>query len=95
MPRARDIGICLVGFEQHKAIPDLSDDSGYWLLVRTADAVPFVSAFRDAPSVFHQFQIEQRVGKETRVSTMNAQIVRIEEGPSETRVLILPDIPLP
>jgi hypothetical protein len=91
----RNIVICLVGFENHKAIPDLSDDSGYWLLVLAADALPFVSAFRDAPSVFHQFQIEQRVGKETRVSTMNAQIVRIEEGATETRMLILPDVPLP
>jgi hypothetical protein len=41
--------------------------------------------------VFHEFRIEQRVGKEIRISTLSAQIVKIEEGPAETRVLIRPD----
>lgn len=94
MPRARDITVCLVGFGMQKARADLTDDSGFWLLVRAEDALPFVTAFRDAPSVFHEFQIEQRVGKETRVSMVNAQIVRIEETPTQTRVLILPDVSL-
>lgn len=29
MPRAQDITVCLIGFEKHKAWPDLSDDSGF------------------------------------------------------------------
>ena len=49
----------------------------------------------DSPEAFHDFMIEQRVGKEIRTSTLSAQIVKIEEGPVETRVLILPDVPLP
>ena len=55
---------------------------------RAEDAAPFVNAFKTSPSNVHQFQIEQRVGKEIRTSTLSAQIVRIEEGPAETRVLI-------
>lgn len=57
--------------------------------------MPFVTAFGDSPAVFHEFVIEQRVGKETRISRLNAQILKIEEGPAETRVLIVPDIPFP
>jgi hypothetical protein len=93
VPRAHDISICLVGFEAHKARPDLGDDSGFWLRVKAADALPFVSAFKTSPAVFHEFRIEQRVGKEIRTSTLSAQIVKIEEGPDETRVLIRPDPP--
>ena len=89
MPRAHDISICLIGSEQHKARPDLGDDSGFWLRVGTADALPFVSAFKASPDVYHEFRIEQRVGKEIRTSTLSAQIVKIEKGP-ETRVLIRP-----
>lgn len=37
------------------------------------------------------FVIEQRVGKEIRTSTLSVQIVKVEEGPTETRVLIRPD----
>ena len=33
---------------------------------------------------FHEFRIEQRVGKEVRMSTLSAQIVKIEEGVAET-----------
>ena len=95
MPRAHEITICLIGSEQHKAKPDLSDDSGFWLRVKAEDASPFVRAFKSSPAVFHEFVIEQRVGKETRISRLNAQIVKIEEGPAETRMLILPDIPVP
>jgi hypothetical protein len=91
MARAHDISICLVGFENHKAHPDLSDDSGFWLRVSAADALPFVTAFRDSPAVFHEFLIERRVGKEIRTSSLSAQIVKVEEGPAETRVLIRPD----
>jgi hypothetical protein len=90
MPRAYDISICLVGFESHKAHPDLGRDSGFWLRIRADDAAPFLDAFRDSPDLFHEFLIEQRVGKETRRSTLAAQIVEIEEGPAETRVLIRP-----
>ena len=95
MQRAHDIAICLLGFEAHKARPDLSDDSGFWLRVEAKDAAPFVTAFKASPSAFHEFLIEQRVGKETRISRLNAQIVKIEEGPVETRLLILPVIPVP
>ena len=91
MPRARDITICLVGFENHKAHPDLSDDSGFWLRVKAEDGFPFVTAFKDSPDVFHDFIIEQRVGKEIRTSTLSARIVKIEEGAVETRVLLRPD----
>jgi hypothetical protein len=89
VPRAHDITICLIGSEKHKARPDLSDDSGFWLRVSAADAQPFVGAFKSAPAAFHEFRIEQRVGKEIRTSTLSAQIIKIEEGP-ETRVLIRP-----
>src|SRR5437660_1226997 len=91
MARTQNISICLVGFENHKARPDLTDDSGFWLRVKTDDALPFLTAFRTSPEVFHDFQIEQRVGKQIRTSTLSAQIVKIEEGPAETRVLIRPD----
>jgi hypothetical protein len=80
----------LLGLEQHKARPDLGDDSGFWLRVSAADALPFVSAFKTSPAAFHEFRIDQRVGKEIRTSSLNAQIVKIEEGPAETRVLIRP-----
>jgi len=91
LPRAHDITVCLIGFEKHKARPDLSDPSGFWLCVRAEDASPFLTAFKAAPAVFHEFLIEQRVGKEIRSSTLNAQIVTIEEGPTESRVLIRPN----
>ena len=83
-PRAHDISISLVGLESHKARPDLGDDSGFWLRVEAANALPFIEAFKSSPAVFHEFRIEQRVGKEIRSSTLIAQIVKIEEGPAET-----------
>ncbi len=49
-----------------------------------------MDAFRSSPEAFHEFLIEQRVGKKTRTSTLSAQIVKIEEGPVEMRVLIRP-----
>jgi hypothetical protein len=91
VPRAQDITVCLVGFEKHKARPDLTDDSGFWLRVEAKDAAAFIDAFKNSPAVFHEFLIEQRVGKQTRTSTLSAQIVKIEEDPAETRVLIRPD----
>lgn len=94
MPRSLDISICLVGFETHKARPDLGDDSGFWLRVKAEDASPFLTAFKASPSAFHDFMIEQRVGKRIGTSTLSAQIVRIEEGLAETRVLIQPDLPI-
>jgi hypothetical protein len=81
----------MIGSEEHKARPDLGDDSGFWLRVSAADALPFVTAFKAAPVIFHEFRIEQRVGKQIRTSMLTAQIVKIEEGPAETRVLIHPD----
>ncbi|PYU30357.1 MAG: hypothetical protein DMG31_14080 [Acidobacteria bacterium] len=78
-----------MGFEQHKARPDLSDDSGFWLSLKAEDARPFVEVFKASPA-FHGFLIEQRVGRETRSSTLMAQIVKIEEGPADTRVLLRP-----
>ena len=50
MPRAPDISICLVGFEKHKARPDLSDDSGFWLRVKAEDASPLPVAFKSSLS---------------------------------------------
>jgi hypothetical protein len=88
--RTQDITISLVGFEKQKARPDLSDLSGFWLRVNAADAAPFQWSFKTAPDVFHEFQIEQRIGKEIRTSTLMAQIVKIEESPNETRILIRP-----
>jgi hypothetical protein len=88
--RAHNISICLIGSEEHKARPDLTDDSGFWLRVNVADALPFVAAFKTAPAAFHEFRIEQRVGKQIRASTLSAQIVKIEEGP-EMRILIRPN----
>jgi hypothetical protein len=52
VPRAQDIAICLIGSEQHKAKPDLSDDSGFWLCVRAEDAAPFIEAFEASPDMF-------------------------------------------
>ena len=82
--------VSLVGFEKQKARPDLSNPSGFWLRVNTADASPFIAAFNNSPAVFHEFVIEQRSGKETRTSALMAQIVKIEETPNETRILIRP-----
>jgi len=90
MARSQDISVCLIGFERHKARPDLRDPSGFWLYVKATDVLPFVAAFKASPAAFRKFLIERRVGKETRVSTLSAQIVKIEEGPAESRVLILP-----
>ena len=88
MSPLQQIAIWLDGFEQHKARPDLSDDSGYWLCVRSEDAAPFVSAFNGSPDALHDFVIEQRVGKETRTSRLKARIAKVEEGPAQARVLI-------
>jgi hypothetical protein len=90
LPRAQDISISLVGFETYKARPDLRDPSGFWLCVKVEDASPFVDAFRSSPAIFHEFLIEQRVGKKVRSSTLSAQIIKVEEGPVETRMLIRP-----
>lgn len=90
VPRAQDITVCLVGFEKHKARPDFGDDSGFWLRVKVEDASPFITAFTDSPDAYHEFRIEQRVGKEIRSSTLMAQIVKIEEAPAEMRILIRP-----
>jgi hypothetical protein len=38
VPRAQDITVCLIGSEGHKARPDLTDDSGFWLRVEAEDA---------------------------------------------------------
>jgi hypothetical protein len=89
--RSNVITLCLVGFEKYKARPDLSGPSGFWLRVNTADASPFVAAFNASPEKFHEFLIEQRVRKETRRSTLSAQIVKIEEDPAGARILIRPD----
>jgi len=94
MPRAH-ITVCLIGFEKHKARPDLSDSSGFWLAVGNEDVSPFIKAFKTAPAVFHEFLIEQRIGKELRASTLAAQIIEIKEGAFETRVLLRPNIPIP
>jgi len=95
MARSHYVSICLIGSEQHKARPDLTDDSGFWLRVKAEDALPFVTAFNTSPAVFYEFLIEQLVGKEIRTSTLSAQIVEIEEGPAESRVLIRPSVPVP
>jgi hypothetical protein len=60
VPRAQDITACLVGFEKHKARPDLGDDSGFWLRVNAQNATPFVAAFKNSPAVFQEFVIEER-----------------------------------
>jgi hypothetical protein len=91
VPRAHDITLSLLGSEKHKARPDLSDDSGFWLCVKAEDTSPFLAAFKSSPNVFHEFLIEQRFGKEIRTSTLSAQIVKIEEGSAELRVLIRPN----
>jgi hypothetical protein len=40
--RAHDIAISRIGFETHKARPDLGDDSGFWLCVKAEDASLFL-----------------------------------------------------
>jgi hypothetical protein len=90
LPRAQDITVSLVGFESHKARPDLGHNSGFWLRVDAKDATAFVAAFKTSPGTFHEFRIEQRVGKEMRISKLNAQIVKIEQREAETRIQILP-----
>jgi hypothetical protein len=47
MPRAHDITVCLVGFEEHKARPDRRDPSGFWFCAKDEDASPFVAACLD------------------------------------------------
>jgi hypothetical protein len=90
MSRSYHISICLLGFESHKAHPDLGRDSGFWLHINAEDAAPFIDAFRTSPAGFHEFLIQQRVGERIRTSRLSAQIVKIEEGP-QTRILIRPD----
>jgi hypothetical protein len=85
-----DITVSLIGFEEHKAKPDLSDDSGFWLCVKCGDVSPFVAAFNESPTGFHRFLIEYRVEKKTRGSTLIAQIIKIDQGSAEARVLIRP-----
>jgi hypothetical protein len=66
----------------------------HWSLAQIATTFFAANAqigIKSCPDVFHDFLIEQRVGKEIRISTLSAQIVKIEEGPAETRVLIRPD----
>ena len=88
MSPLQQITIWLDDCEQHKARPDLNDDSGYWLRVRVGDAAPFLAAFKSSPAALHGFVIGQRVGRETRTSRLTAQTVKVEEGPAEVRVLI-------
>lgn len=90
MSPAPQITVCLVGFEQQKATPDLRDDSGFSLRIQNADASPFLEAFKTSPDAFHNFRIEQRIGKKVRSSTLRAQIVKIEEGTAEARILLRP-----
>jgi hypothetical protein len=68
---------------------DLSD-LVHWLRVEAKDATPFTAAFKTSLDTFHEFRIEQRVGKEMRISRLNAQIVKIEQREAETRIQILP-----
>ena len=84
------VNVCLVGFEKHKATPDISDVSGFWLRVSVLDASPFVLAFKTAPTAFHDFLIGQRIGNKIRSSTLKAQITKIEEGSGDARVLLRP-----
>jgi hypothetical protein len=49
---AQAITVALVGFENHRARPDLGDDSGFWLRVKAEDAAPFLAAFKDSLDVF-------------------------------------------
>jgi hypothetical protein len=81
--------VSLVGFEQHKAQPDLADASGFWLCVTAGHVFPFTAAFNASPGAFHEFLIEQRAGMKTRSSIFSAQIINIEEVP-KPRVLIRP-----
>ena len=90
LPHRHDIAICLVGSEKHKARPDHRDPSGSWLRVEAEDVSPFAAAFSEAPEVYHEFLIEQRVSKRTHSSTLIAQIVKMEEGSTETRLLLRP-----
>lgn len=65
---------------------DIGDDSEFWLRVKAEDAAPFLESFKNSPDIFHEFVIEQSVGKAIRTSTLMAQIVEIEEVAAETRV---------
>jgi hypothetical protein len=62
VPRAHDITVCLLGSEQHKARPDLSDDSGFWLCVKAHDASPIISKrlLLYAPAVTSQTDVKPR-----------------------------------
>jgi hypothetical protein len=84
--------VCLLGLEKHKAVPDLGDDSGFWLRTNPTDAAAFISAFEASPRAFHTFLIEQRVGSRTRLSRLSAQIVEIQVGPTEVRILLRPNL---
>ena len=52
---------------------------------------PPAFGFNASPAAFHQFLIEQRVRRETRSSSLSAQIIKVEEGPTEAQVLIRPN----
>ena len=80
----------MVALKNYKA-RSFGDGSGFWLRVRAEDAAPFLEAFRAAPDVFHEFQIEQRSGKgNTRFNIVRLdsevflQLVLVESGPDDS-----------
>jgi hypothetical protein len=84
----RDITVWLIGFEQHKARPDLSDDTGFWLRVKAADASPFIEAYCFASGISCVSDRAARWQENVRLNCERSDH-QIEEGP-ETRVLIRP-----
>lgn len=54
------------------------------------DSAPFVSAFKSSAGALQDFIIEQRMNKQIQRLPLKAQIVKVEEGPAQIRVLIRP-----
>ena len=72
----------LVGFESHKARPDLGDPSGFCLRVKAEDVSPFVAAFRDAPEGYHEF-VNRAASREAdafvNIDRSDCDVVRINQ----------------
>ena len=81
MPRAHDISICLISSPQHKARPDLTDDSGFWLRAKAEAFISVLDACRALPSGFQGFLLNGPPG--AKCVRFSRPIVSIEEGPGE------------
>jgi hypothetical protein len=85
-PRPRQ-GICPISSPQHKARPDLTDDSGFWLRVK---AVISLSPRLQGFAVRVLWVLDRTAHRVQSVRFPGS--VSIEECPGEVRMLTCPDV---